>query len=266
MVTRRDIVGSTVGSKRFGAAASARLAPALLGAAALVAGLPTGALAVVAMRDGAPQVAPMMHFTPANVDPVAARRMAAKIAARGHEMRFTPAGVTGAKSRTMTVAVRVDGEVARAISVRSAIAAAETKTAGIGTPLAAIAPTRYDLGIARGYRSFAKPASVTPVDMGLDSPALPDLASFRPSEGAQDKPSRFQGTLALGTETRAGRSPRTLEGLGDQSVDLSAGYRLSRSLNVTAGVRVTQDRNRLAPLTDGKRDDQAVYVGTQFRF
>ena len=29
---------------------------------------------------------------------------------------------------------------------------------------------------------------------------------------------------------------------------------------------VMQDRNRLAPLTDGVEDDQAVYVGTQVRF
>ena len=36
--------------------------------------------------------------------------------------------------------------------------------------------------------------------------------------------------------------------------------------DVTAGVRVTQDRDRIAPLTDGVQDDQAVYVGTQFRF
>ena len=41
---------------------------------------------------------------------------------------------------------------------------------------------------------------------------------------------------------------------------------MTRNLAVTAGVRVSQDRNRIAPLTDGVEDDKAVYVGTQFRF
>jgi hypothetical protein len=104
--------------------------------------------------------------------------------------------------------------------------------------------------------------------VGLDIKRIemPDLASFRPSEGVKDKPSRLQPRIALESDSRTGRSPRTLEGAGEQTVDLGAGYRLSRSLNVTAGVRLSQERDRLAPLTDAVRDDQAVYVGTQFRF
>jgi hypothetical protein len=31
-------------------------------------------------------------------------------------------------------------------------------------------------------------------------------------------------------------------------------------------VRYSQERERLTPLTDGKQDSQAVYVGTQFSF
>ena len=63
-----------------------------------------------------------------------------------------------------------------------------------------------------------------------------------------------------------GRSPRTLEGAGNQSVDLSTSYRVVGNLNVTAGVRLSKDSNRLAPLTDGLEDDQAVYVGTRVSF
>ncbi|MFN3510175.1 MAG: hypothetical protein ACK4ZA_02340, partial [Tsuneonella troitsensis] len=95
---------------------------------------------------------------------------------------------------------------------------------------------------------------------------MPDLASFRPREGVKETPGRLQPRLALESERRTGRSDRTLEGAGEQAVDLGAGYRLSRNLNVTAGVRLSQERDRLAPLTDAVRDDQAVYVGTQFRF
>jgi hypothetical protein len=65
---------------------------------------------------------------------------------------------------------------------------------------------------------------------------------------------------------KAGRAPRTLEGAGTPTVDLGGSYRLGKNLNVTAGVRYSQERDRLVPLTDGKQDGQAVYVGTQFRF
>jgi hypothetical protein len=65
---------------------------------------------------------------------------------------------------------------------------------------------------------------------------------------------------------QAGRAPRTLEGQGDYQLDVGGSYRLTRNLNVTAGVRYSPERDRLRPLTDGKQDNQAVYVGTQFRF
>ena len=44
-------------------------------------------------------------------------------------------------------------------------------------------------------------------------------------------------------------------------------YRLTRNFDVTAGVRYTQERDRLAPVVDtAKQDSQAVYIGTQFHF
>jgi hypothetical protein len=38
------------------------------------------------------------------------------------------------------------------------------------------------------------------------------------------------------------------------------------NLRVTAGVRYSAERERLAPLADGQQDNQSVYVGTRFRF
>jgi hypothetical protein len=240
-----------------------RIAPALIAAAVVLGAIPTAGLAVTAINTAEPRAAlSLAPFTPANVDPAMARRVAAKIAARGQEMRFTPAGTSLGADRTVTLAIRVDPEAARAISVRSAIEAAQGE-AGVGAALATLAPARVNLGISRGYQTFAKPAAPA---LGLKTIEMPDLASFRPREGVKETPSRLQPRIALETETRAGRSPRTLEGAGEQAVDLSAGYRLSRNLNVTAGLRLSQDRDRLAPLTDAVRDDQAVYVGTQFRF
>ncbi len=234
----------------------------LLGASALLVAAPTAVLALSDNAAGNGAVSEIVPFTPANVDPALARRVAAKIAARGQAMRFTPATGGLERDRTVTLAIRVDPEEARAIQVRSAIAAAKGEP-GNGPSIATLAKARYNLGISRGYESFAKPVEPT---LGLKRIEMPDLASFRPRDGVKQTPGRLQPRLTLESDSDTGRSPRTLEGSGEQAVDLGAGYRLSKNLNVTAGVRLSQERDRLAPLTDAVRDDQAVYVGTQFRF
>ena len=240
---------------------SSRAALVLAGCALLF-GAPTAVLAIPDDSPAMPIAAGFAPFTPANVDPALTRRVAAKIAARGHSMRFTPAGSSLEGQRTVTVAIRVTPDQARAVSVRRAITAARGEV-GTGPSIATLAKSRYNLGVSRGYETFAKPVAPS---IDLKQIEMPDLASFRPREGVKGTPGRLQPRLALESERRTGRSDRTLEGAGEQAVDLGAGYRLSRNLNVTAGVRLSQERDRLAPLTDAVRDDQAVYVGTQFRF
>lgn len=238
-------------------------APSLFAAACLALAIPSTSLALVGL-DGEPDIASIgdfAPFTPASVDPQLARRVADRIAARGQSLRFTPAGSAKPLDRTVTVAVRVDDETARAISFRSALSSIEGEPGAGATPLAT---ARYNLGISRGYQSFAKAATSLPE--GVRELSVPDLATYKPSQGTSDKPSRFQPRIALESDRSPGRSPRTLEGLGDQSVDLGGAYRVTRNLDVTAGVRLSQDRDRLAPLTDMEEDSQAVYVGTQFRF
>lgn len=242
-------------------------APALLSAACLALAIPSAGLALVGLEGkedtGAVYVpGQFAPFTPASVDPQLARRVAQQVAARGQTLRFTPAGPAKPLDRTVTVAVRVDEETARAISFRSALASVAGEP-GAGTGAAAIAATRYNLGISRGYQSFAKAPALPEGVRDLD---MPDLASFKPAEGVRDEPSRFQPRIAFERDRSVGRSPRTLEALGDQSLDLGGAYRVTRNLDVTAGVRLSQDRDRLAPLTDMEQDSQAVYVGTQFRF
>jgi hypothetical protein len=236
------------------------LAPALIGAIVLAA-LPSAGMAVT-NAVFAPMIEQAPRFTPAGVDPDLAERVNSRYAAARKAMRFTPAASRTPADRTVTVAIRLDDETARAISVRSAIA--EQSVAGRSSDLS-IAPTRFDLGIARGYQSFVKPAAELPV--GVSKIEMPDLADFKPRQGtAAAKPSRFQPRIALESESGPGRAPRTLEGAADRTVDVSGAYRLTRNLDVTAGVRLSQDRSRLAPLTNGVEDDQAVYVGTQLRF
>lgn len=239
--------------------------PATVAAALAVVGLPGAGLALGGLDQNGVILAArgsFASFTPASVNPELAWMVSDYRSSKGRLMRFTPAGAANRPDRSVTVAVRVDDQTARAISVRAAIASAKGeagRSAEIG-----IAPTRYDLGIARGYRSFAQtltlPGEVRRIDM-------PDLSTFKPGQAESDgKPSRFAARIALEESGNTGRSPRTLEAIDAQRVDVGGSYRLTRNLDVTAGVRYSSEKDRLAPLTDGERDSQAVYVGTQFRF
>ena len=243
---------------------------ASLAAIACALSLPTAVSAFV--NDAAPVAAAAtsvdyMTFTPAGMDPERLRALAAKIGVDA--LQFTPAARPAPKQGAVTIAVRVNADTVQAISVRKPI---ETVANAPRIEALSVAPTRYDLGLARGYQSFAKaetpsiaPGTTVRALPGVREIAVPDLAEFRPAK-SKDEPSRFQPRIALDSEGRTGRARGTLESLGEQSVEVSGSYSLSRKIDVTAGVRLSQDRDRLAPLTDGQDDDQAVYVGTQIRF
>ena len=198
-------------------------------------------------------------FIPAEVDPRLARSITVRALSKGRSFRFTPAAVPNGTDRSVvTVAVRLNNGNAQSLALRQTTSG-ENVAAGAALP---IAPTAYSLGAARGYRSFAQSAvPATPIRQ-LDAP---NLASYRPKPGVASTPSRFAPAIVLDEREKTGRAPRTFE-QSDQQVDLGGSYRVTRNLNVTAGVRYSSDRDRLRPLTDGRQDSQAVYVGTQFRF
>jgi len=234
----------------------------------VVASMPTAGLALGALDGGVslPATGSFAALTPASVDPRLARFVAARSNSSARLMRFTPAGVAERASRSVTVAIRVDEQTARAISVRSAIAAGQDQLAGEAG--VRIAPTRYNLGLSRGYQNFAKaPEQPRVLSRALSDASIPNLADFRPSAGARPDESRFGARIALEEQAKAGTSPRTLDSRSDQAVDVEGSYRLTRNLDVTAGVRYSQERDRLAPMAETtQQDSQAVYVGTQFRF
>jgi len=227
------------------------------GAMALVI-VPSAGFALGAI-DGDDVRAGIAGFTPATID----ARLAELVGThRGNSlMRFTPAGATSRQGRSVTVAVRVDGGVAEALSVRTALGAAAEQPNSVAVD--PVAPTRFNLGISRGYQGFAKAPTL---ERDLNNTAIPDLASFRPSPGVKEKPSRFAARIEVEGEAGTARTARPLASDGDQTFDLGGSYRVTRNLDVTAGVRYSQDLDRIAPLTNGKQDSQAVYVGTQFRF
>lgn len=246
----------------------ARVLPAALCAVALAVAIPGASLAVAPSQTaGSSSIVGALPFTPAGSDPQLARRVADLIGEDA--LRFTPASKPAAETeRTINFAVRVDAATARSLSGRAPMA--PLASAGTVESSLPIAPTRYNLGTARGFQSFAQPtrsvsAAVAASGNELKGVAMPDLGKFD-SDDDDGKPSRFQSRIALEREGNAGSSPLTLEGAGTQRVDVGGSYRLGRNLDVTAGVRLKQDRDRLGPLTDGIEDDQAVYVGTQIRF
>ncbi|KMS52728.1 hypothetical protein V474_24610 [Novosphingobium barchaimii LL02] len=189
------------------------------------------------------------------------RAIAMRSLAKGQQFPFTPAGTPNRQDRAVTVAVRVDPEAAQAIIVhgRSPMAQAAQDAA----PLR-IASTAFNLGVSRGYQNFAQ--NLVPQTPARPIAELPDLKKFSLAPGTTAKdPSRFSPRISIDEKRTPGRAPRTFSGEAGE-VELGGAYRVTENLDVTAGVRYSQDRERLVPLTDGKLDGQAVYVGTQFKF
>lgn len=243
--------------KKMATSRRTRLVASLAAAGVALCALPSAGLALGLIDSSSA----LVSFTPAGANAQLALLMGGNGDAR--MMRFTPAGSMDRAGRSVTVAVRVDAQAARALSVRSALQSGKDQLAGESA--LRIAPSRYNLGIARGYQSFVRtPASVAPI---ANEAAIPNLAEFKPTPGARPDSSRFTPRFALEEEAKAGSAPRTLDSRSDQRVDVGGSYRVTRNLDVTAGLRYSQERDRLAPLADTARQEtQAVFVGTQFRF
>lgn len=238
----------------------------LLSCAVVALALPSAVLAfssAIMVRPVAePEVeAPANTLRAPRVDPHLAEAISLRMLPKGQGFQFTPAGTATRPDRSITVAVRVDSGSARAISLRKGLEASPTLSANT----LRIAPTAFNLGVSRGgYQSFGSTAAVAPDSRKLD---MPDLSTFRLGAAKTGGgPSRFSTRLSVDEHEKTGRAPGTFETAGQPTVDLGGSYRVTGNLNVTAGVRYSADRDRIAPLTDGKQDSQAVYLGTQFRF
>ena len=190
-------------------------------------------------------------LTPAVADP----RLAAEFARRGLQLgsfRFTPSSASPGKSKAVRVAVR-----ARAVTPTQAVRAlAETSA----SPVTAITPTAYNLGAAVGWKRFAISADVAKVDGG-PLPGTREAAEVGVSYAGQ----KFTGRV----EVEAARDLSQLRIVPQEqsySVGVGGSYRIGRNLDVTGGVKYKIHRDRLEQLEDDRRDSQAVYVGTAFRF
>ncbi|MBX9729388.1 MAG: hypothetical protein K2X31_10810 [Sphingopyxis sp.] len=202
-----------------------------------------------AARDRAGALSALVgRFTPATGEPALLERYANLSAEARRNFRFTPA-MPRSENRAVTLVRRVTP-----MSITSKASDSDRQPQAIS-----ITPVTYRLGSAVGYTAFASNVSRENVDIS----ALPQAS--RPVDPTA-RPSRFGADMRLDSRSLPGSSERALDPDRAYSVDVTGSYRLSRNVDLTAGVRLQRENDRLAPLTDDRRDSQAVYVGTQFRF
>jgi hypothetical protein len=190
---------------------------------------------------------PVDSFTPAAADP----RLAALFARSGlgdTDFRFTPAE-TRRSTRAVTVAVRARTQRGAAVA-----------TAATPAPTVGLAPIAYNLGVAVGWKRFAVSGDVARVDLN-GQPGSREAADVAVSYSLE----RFTGRVKAGADRPLANVPQ-LDNNRSYSLDVGGSYALTRNLDVTAGMRYRSDRERLARVQDDRRDSQAVYVGTAFRF
>ncbi len=191
-------------------------------------------------------------FTPAVADP----RLAAELARRGvqaNSFRFTPAPTSVNRSQSIRVAIR-----ARAATPAGALRRVAAESA---TPVTAITPTVYNLGASVGWKRFALSGDVDSVKGGT-IPGGRKAAEV----GVSYSGNRFTARAEAGAAKADPATPRIIAEEESYTVGIGGSYRIARNLDVTGGVRYKIQRDRLEALADPRRDSQAVYVGTAFRF
>jgi hypothetical protein len=246
-----------------GSARSGVTAGMLLAGAVCLLALPSAVLAITTSFDpdiAAPaageRMAPIDDEAPAALSrPIPMRSLA-----KGQLFPFTPAGSPNRPDRSVTVAVRVSPSEAQDITVQRM---RKNQNGDGDAGLLRIAPTVFSLGVSRGYKSFSQ--HIVPPSEDRTG-KWPDVGRFSIAPGDEGDSARFNPRIVIEEKQKAGQAPRTFASDLDERVDVGGSYRVTERIDVTAGVRYSAGRDRLLPLTDGKQDSQAVYVGTQFRF
>ena len=188
-------------------------------------------------------------FTPANADP----KLAAALSAKGlalTDFQFTPAA---AKNRPSQVRV--------AIRARSL---APTQLASAPTSsLNQLTPTGYNLGVAVGWHRFAVAGDVAQTKSADSALGGRESAILGVTYSLSN---RLSTRVAVGAERTSGNPLPALRRGDNVSLDAGASYSLSRRIALTGGVRYNVERDNFSALQDQRRDSQAVYVGTAFKF
>lgn len=197
---------------------------------------------------------PISSFTPANADP----RLAAALAGHGAslaDLKFTPAAAKGRPSQVrVAIRARIPTPARVGMTDASAVTAA--------SPVSVLTPATYNLGVAVGWRRFAVSGDVAKVKDG--NPALGGRESA--IVGVSYSLNRFTGRVAVGADRADEHPVSALRRPDNYSLDVGGSYSVTKRIALTGGVRYQVDRDRLLPLKDDRRDSQAVYIGTAFKF
>jgi hypothetical protein len=231
---------------------------AKLVAAVAAAGLVlTPAWAATGSKKRAPAVSlsfdSLTSFTPANADPKLAATLAGKDLSLT-DFKFTPAAAKGRPSQVrVAIRARVNAPAQAAMAQASI-----PNTAAVS----ALTPTSYNLGVAVGWRRFAVSGDVSKV-----KDADPALGGRETAiVGVSYSLSRFTGRVAVGADKADGHPLPALRRGDTYSLDVGGSYSVSHRVALTGGVRYNVERDRLTALQDERRDSQAVYIGTAFKF
>lgn len=196
----------------------------------------------------------LSSFTPANADPKLAAALAGKSLSLT-DFKFTPAPAKGRPSQVrVAIRARVNTPTQAAVAQASAPAVAA---------VSALAPSSYNLGVAVGWRRFAVSGDVSkvkdadPAFGGRESAVVGVSYSLN---------SKLSTRLAVGADRATGNPVAGLRQGNNVSVDVGSSYSLSRHIALTGGVRYNIERDGLSALQDNRRDSQAVYIGTAFKF
>lgn len=221
--------------------------------AAAAAAVPTLGTADTSDRGARRTAPPVMRlagsFTPSAADP----KLAALLTRGGFDsgsFHFTPSEARNG-NRSVTVAVRT----------RSPSAGRDANRFAATTPTVGVAPIAYNLGVAVGWKRFAVSGDLGKVDLG-PLPGSREMADV----GVSYSGNRWSGRVTAATDRAAPGTVRAIDNTASYSLDVGGSYSLTRNLDLTAGMRLKSERDRLTRVEDDRRDSQAIYVGTAFRF
>jgi hypothetical protein len=194
-------------------------------------------------------------FTPAQADP----RLAAALAGRpalASDFRFTPAANKRRPSQ-IRIAIRARASSPAQVAVRARDVVTLQPSAATS-----LTPATYNLGAAVGWKRFAVSADVARSRTSV--PALADREGA--AVGVSYSVRRFTGRVAASTDRPTDPRPSAIADPTSYALDVGGAYNISRNIAVTGGVKYRIERDRVATLRDQRRDSQAVYIGTAFKF
>jgi hypothetical protein len=189
-------------------------------------------------------------FTPAAANPRTAA-LFARSSSTANEFSFTPSAATG-KRRAVNVVVRSRGSTQPpARRTPTNVAMAETS---------ALEPAAYNLGIGVGWKRFALNGEITRVESNL-IPGRREMMDL----GVAYVGKRWSTRLGVNAD-RSINNDTVIDSDDSYSIDLGGSFAATKNLQVTGGLRYKTQREHLDVFADDRRDSQAVYIGTAFRF